>query len=423
MAKPGGARERLTVLAIYPWPDFWSMGVGCGAPSFHLSVTAYARHGHEAHVLMPGPAHAPREEDYHGVTLHRFRTSVNFMPDVGRSKAVQHIRRFFSYLYWFARAVPAALALASRVRPDVVVGMGQLGPPVAFVVGRARRIPNVTRMFGTLLNQVFGHPLKLMLQYRELAAFRVPADYLILCDDGSGADLVARRLGVDMSRVLFWPNGVDKRAYSTEGRGTATRQRLGIPRDRRVVLSVSRLHPEKGVARLIGAAPAVIAERDDVVFLVVGGGGEAGALEEMARRLGVLEYVVFAGAVRQADLPDVYGAADIFVTLSDRTNVVNPLHEAMISGLAVVALDTGRTGEIVVDGRTGVLLPVERLEELPAVILGLLADDERRLALGAAARRSADERLPTFEERQAWEVEAIERAVAERRASGRREDP
>jgi len=422
MEKPSDGRERLTILAIYPWPSFWSMGEGRGAPSFHLSVTAYPARGHEMHVLMPGPRGAPTEEDYEGAVLHRFRTSVDFMPEVGRSKAVQHIRRFFSYLYWFARAVPAALSLAARVRPDAVVGMGQLGPPVAFITARLRGAPNVTRMFGTLLNQVFGRPLKLALQYRELAAFRVPASYMILCDDGSGADGVARRLGVDPSRILFWPNGVDKAAYAAPGRGIRTRRRYGIPDDGKVVLSVSRLHAEKGVDRLIEAAPAVLAERDDVIFLIVGDGEAAGELREIAARLGVDDRVVFAGGVDQASLPDVYGAADVFVTLSDRTNVLNPLHEAMISGLAVIALDTGRTGEVVVDGRTGVLLPVDRVEELPRVILDLLADDGRRRALGEAAHGSADERLPTFEERQAWEVEVVERAVAEyreRRRGGR----
>jgi hypothetical protein len=56
----------LRVLAVYPWPGFWSMGEDRGAPSFHLSVTAFPKRGHEMHVLLPGPPGGPAEEDYHG---------------------------------------------------------------------------------------------------------------------------------------------------------------------------------------------------------------------------------------------------------------------------------------------------------------------------------------------------------------------
>jgi glycosyltransferase involved in cell wall biosynthesis len=114
----------------------------------------------------------------------------------------------------------------------------------------------------------------------------------------------------------------------------------------------------------------------------------------------------------------VYAAADVFVTLSDRTNVLNPLNEAMMSGLPVVALNTGRTGTVVRDGENGVLLEPAGLAGLADVILGLLTDGPKRKALGAAARASADRRLPSIEERQAAEVGAVLRVVSEGR-SGR----
>ncbi|MFH1865789.1 MAG: hypothetical protein ABIK85_07890, partial [Candidatus Eisenbacteria bacterium] len=64
--------QRLTVLAVYGWREFWSMGEGRGAPSFFLSVTSFPKHGHDMHVLMPGRPGSASEENYHGVTLHRF---------------------------------------------------------------------------------------------------------------------------------------------------------------------------------------------------------------------------------------------------------------------------------------------------------------------------------------------------------------
>jgi glycosyltransferase involved in cell wall biosynthesis len=408
--------RRLKILAVYPWPDFWSMGEGAGAPSFRLSVTAFPKHGHEMHVLLPGPPRAPAEEDYDGATLHRLRTRINFYPEVRFGSLFQHGAILFAYLSWLALAIPAARRLAARLGPDVVIGMGSLGAPVARAVGRARGIPNVTRLFGTELASMRGDRLRFALRYRDVWAYRTKASYIIACNDGSGSDEVARSLGVDMARFRHWYNGVDKERYmSAEGGGV--RERYGVPDDNLVVLSVSRLHPEKRVDRLIRAAPGVLASVQNTTFLIVGGGEEEPALRALARDLGVAGNTVFTGALTRDELPDVYAAADVFATLSDRTNVLNPLHEATIAGLPVVALDSGGTSEIVQDGETGVLVESGAPDDVSRALVELLSDVERRRALGAAAQEGADRRLPTYEERQAMEVEIVERAAREHEAA------
>jgi phosphatidylinositol alpha-1,6-mannosyltransferase len=195
-----------------------------------------------------------------------------------------------------------------------------------------------------------------------------------------------------------------------------------VPAGNKVVLSVARLSEEKRVDRLLRAAPLVLSERSDVTFLIVGEGEDRDRLEAIAAELGVGDNVVFTGAISHGDLPGVYAASDAFVTLSNRTNAFNTLYEAMLSALPVVALNTGRTADFVEDGRTGVLISVEDLPSLPGVLLELLSDDARARALGEAARARIDERFPTIEERQAMEVEVVERAVSDRssRSNGTR---
>lgn len=407
---------RLRILAVYPWPDFWSMGEGAGAPSFRLSVTAFPLRGHEMHVLMPGRPRGPAEEDYDGARLHRLRTRINFYPEVRFGSVFQHAAIFLAYASWLALAVPAARRLAAKIRPDVIIGMGSLGAPVARAVGRARGIPNVTRLFGTELAAMRGDRLRFALRYRDVAAYRTKASYIVACNDGSESDEVARSLGVDMARFRHWYNGVDKERYMN-AEGAAVRRRFGVPEGSPIVLSVSRLHPEKRVDRLLAAAPGVLEKLPETTFLIVGGGGEEAALTAAAHELGVSESVIFTGALTRDELPDVYAAADVFVTLSDRTNVLNPLHEAMIAGLPVVAVDTGGTSEIVRNGETGVLLRADALDDLRRALVDLLSDEDLRRALGRAGQESADERLPTFEERQAMEVEIVERAVREHEAA------
>jgi len=409
--------KRLVVLAIYPWPEFWSMGEGCGAPSFHLSVTSFPRRGHELHVLMPGASGAPAEENYHGATLHRFRTGFDFMPEAGRSKILHHVRIFIAFVYWFVRAVPAALALAARVSPDVVFGMGSLGAPVARIVGVLRHRPNVTRLFGTELAQLAGSKLRLMARYRDIIAYRTRASYYILHNDGSGGDEVAVSYGVPRERIMFWPNGIDKEAYVRDEDVSDLARRLGVPDGSLVVMTASRLHPEKHVERLIAAAPDVLAELSDVVFLIVGDGESRAELEALARKLGISDKVLFAGAVPREAIPRVYKLADVFVALSDRTNMSNPLDEAMMSGLPVVVLNTGRTGDVVRSGENGILLEPGELPRLGRILVDLLRDEKGRRKLGEAARRTADARLPSVEERQVMEAGVVERAAREYRAA------
>ena len=417
MTASAPATSPMRVLAVYPWPAFWSMGEGRGAAAFFLSITSFPKHGHDLHVLMPGPSGSRDEEDYHGVRLHRMATGVDFMPERGRSRIVQHARILGSYLYWRTRARWEALALARRLSPDALFGMGALGAPVAREVAQAIGVPNVTRLFGTSLGEVAGNPLKRALRYPETIAFRTPAAALVVCDDGSGGDAIARGLGVPGERLVFLPDGVDKARFAGPFDRAAVRRSLNIPDADGVVLSVCRLHPEKHVERLIEAAPRVLAALPGTRFAIVGEGEERSKLEAAAARLGVSGRVVFPGSVPLDDLPGIYAASDVFVTLSERTNVLNPLNEAMASGLAVVALNTGRTADVIRNGENGVLLEPSDLPTLADAIVALLSDDARRMALGAAARADAGRRLPSIEERQAREVEIVARAVEAHRAA------
>jgi glycosyltransferase involved in cell wall biosynthesis len=408
--------RRLTVLAFYGWREFWSMGEGRGAPSFFLSITSFPRHGHEMHVVMPARPGTPRREDYHGVTLHRVRSVIQFMPGAGSSKFVHHVKLLFSYIYWFVRALPVGFSLARRLQPDAIFGMGELGARAGYLVARARNLPLVTRFFGIglFIEDIRESRLRRMLRYREIAAFRTPSDYMIVHNDGSCGDELARMLGVDMDRFLFYLDGVDKALFLNAEPDHAAVSRLGVPSGNRIVLSVARLYEEKHVDRLVRAAPGVLAERSDVTFLVAGEGEERERLEALIAELGVGDNVILAGSIPHDDLPGIYAASDMFVTLADRTNAFNTLYESMLSALPVIALDTGSTSDFVEDGGTGVLLSMEELPSLPRVILDLLSDEARARSLGEAARARMDETFPTIEERQAMEVEVVERAVRER---------
>jgi glycosyltransferase involved in cell wall biosynthesis len=193
-------------------------------------------------------------------------------------------------------------------------------------------------------------------------------------------------LGAAPSRVSVVPCGVDLTRFWREGPVE--------PRTRRHrLLTVARLVPRKGVREVLAA----LAELDDVELVVAGGpppdalhrDPEARALSRAARDLGVADRVSLRGQVSRDELPALYRSADLVVCAPwyEPFGIV-PL-EAMGCGVPVVATAVGGLLDTVVDGVTGVLVPPRRPDALASAIRDLLADPDRRTAMGSASTRRA----------------------------------
>jgi len=159
---------------------------------------------------------------------------------------------------------------------------------------------------------------------------------------------------------------------------------------------VSRLVERKGIGEVVTALA-----RLPGVELVVAGGPPAGELGRdpearrlaaVAERVEVADRVRLLGRVGRADLPALYRSADLVVSVPwyEPFGIV-PL-EAMACGVPMVVSAVGGLVDGVVDGVTGVHVPPRRPALLADAVGGLLADPERRAALGAAGARRARRR-------------------------------
>lgn len=178
-------------------------------------------------------------------------------------------------------------------------------------------------------------------------------------------------------------NGVDTAAFRPRERSGEGRGDLGIPEGAFVVGSVGRLDPIKNYPAFVEAARRLGARAH---FVLVGDGPERSRLEALA-----------AGAVRflgeREDVPGLFRAFDLFVLPSFNEGVSNTVLEAMASGLPVVATRVGGNGELVVEGRTGALVPPGDVEALAAAIRRYADDPPLALEHGAAGRARALERF------------------------------
>lgn len=419
-AEPG---RKLRVLGLYWVASFWSLGNRMGANSFFLSPQGFARFGHEVHISIPRGPGMPAYEVDEGVQMHRYRGAINFESDPRRAVPIRLISRFFRYFYYLLIGTWNGVRVGRRVRPDVVIGYHYHGAPAAWLVGRILGIPNVTRLFGTQLNRILDHPLKRVAAFMQILALKTPASFIIMHDDGSEGDVIARRLGVPEERLKFWRDGTDHALYRPGLDLTAVRAELGIPPDHLILFCVGRFEEDKRMGRIVEILPAVVKEEPRVSLLLVGDGSERPEVEARARELGLADRLHITGALHRRELYKYFNLGDIFIGVSDRTNANHPPIEAMVCAKPVVVLNTGGTRTLIEDGVTGILIdPASWPEDLPRAVVALLRDPERRRRLGEAAREKILREIPTYEERQRMEVEMAVRAVEAHRARKRRRE-
>jgi glycosyltransferase involved in cell wall biosynthesis len=192
-------------------------------------------------------------------------------------------------------------------------------------------------------------------------------------------DVLAEAFGVPRGRLRVIPNGADGAVFTriTSDERSRARAHLGVAEDARLALYLGALSAEKNV----GVAIDAIGGLDDVCLVIAGDGPERERLAETAQRCAPAR-VIFVGRVD--DPRTCYSAADVVVLPSRTEGMPAVLIEAGLCALPVVATDVGFVREIVVPGRTGVLVDVGDVESFRRAIERAVLDRDR---LGREADR------------------------------------
>jgi len=214
-----------------------------------------------------------------------------------------------------------------------------------------------------------------------------PSRWLMRLVEASGlADALAE------TRVI--PNGVDTGVFHPGGRAKA-RAALDLPDEATIVLFAARSaksSPFKGFETLEAALPLIARSSGVADLLLVALGEDA----PDASIQGVpIRFVPFAKSPET--VAEHYRAADLYLHPARAESFGLAVAEAMACGVPVVASDVGGIPEIVTDGETGLLVPVDDARTLAAAAVALLADDELRERMAEAgalriARRLSFER-------------------------------
>ena len=293
------------------------------------------------------------------------------------------------------RAYRALVALFRAERFDIV----HVHTPVAALVGRlaaARAgVPKVVyTAHGFYFHDRMSWPARTVHVALEWIGGRCTD---LLFTQATEDAATARRLGLSRGPVHAIGNGSDPARFRPDAATRArVRTELGTPELRPAIAVVGRLVAEKGYPELFAAMRNVDAE-----LWVIGERLESDHAGSIAQAVAGVEAdpktkarVRFLGY--RADVPDLLRAADIFTLPSHREGMPRSIIEAMLTNLPVVATDIRGSREEVVDGATGLLVPVRDAGALAAALSKLAGDPALRAAMGKAglarAREFYDER-------------------------------
>jgi glycosyltransferase involved in cell wall biosynthesis len=200
-------------------------------------------------------------------------------------------------------------------------------------------------------------------------------------------------------RGLFRPgrcqmiyNGVDlDRVAERAERAVAFRERFLIPKDRKIVLQISWIIPEKGILDLLAAARVVTSRDENAHFIIVGDGPFREEYTKKAIELGLGGHVTWTGLLEDPFTAGAYDAAEVVCQVSRWEEVFGwVIAEAMAHRRPVIATRVGGIPEVVADDETGWLIERGDVEELARKLLALLGDAARRKAMGIAGRTRVD---------------------------------
>ena len=175
----------------------------------------------------------------------------------------------------------------------------------------------------------------------------------------------------------------------------AARRALGVHRDERVVLVVGSLEPRKGqLAFLAAVGPRLAMLPDAHVYLLGGSKGDAdyeASCRELVRRAGLVDRITFVGYT--TEIFDWYQAADVVALASSAEGLARTALEAGAFARPIVANDIPGMDEAVVDGVSGILVPLGAWNAHGDAVVSLLDDPDLRDRLGAGGRRLVEERF------------------------------
>jgi glycogen(starch) synthase len=341
--------------------------------------------GFDVHVLTRGGEEEP-EVTVNGVRVHRVREP-------------NRPRELNEFVAWVERMnsdmLAAGVELGDRYTFDLVHGHDWLVANACDHLAKRFETPLVTTIHATEHGRHQGyvdkHPQSYIHGVERWITNR--SDKVCVCS-AYMAEQVADIFGVEESKIVVIPNGIDPDDIQPQKQTELTRLRAEFATpEQKLVLLVGRLVYEKGFQDALEAMPKLIERLPGTRFLVAGSGTHEEELKQQAKDLGLMDHGNFVGWIGDDVLHSLYAIADLCVVPSIYEPFGLVALEAMASSTPVIVADTGGLREVVPDDAVGLRFQSRDPEQIADAAFRVLSDED----LGKRIVAEAHEHVLTFD--------------------------
>jgi L-malate glycosyltransferase len=336
---------------------------GSGVVATELAHALAVRH-HDVYVLSRERPF--RWRDVAGLSFVQVQ-----MPDYPLFREPQYLLGLTNSVVQVARSQPIDIVHAHYAVPHATAA--HLAREMLARGPNARPPRTVATLHGTDITLV-GSGYAAVVGYAIEHADRVTAVSASLRDD------TVRTLGISRAIDVI-PNFLDCSEWRPRPDPELRARIRGSHQDAAVVTHVSNFRPVKRVAVVLDVFRRVLGQKN-AVLVMVGDGPDRAPLERQVDALGLRDRVRFVG--EQHDLVAWLSSSDVFLLPSSQESFGLAALEAMACEVPVVASRVGGLPEVIEDGRTGYLCPLDAIDQMAARVVSLLGDETRRTIIGRA---------------------------------------
>lgn len=386
---------------------YYPMINGVAVFSHNLAV-GLAKRGHEVLVVCPSQTGKNYTRTIDGVkTIYLKSVQAKVYPDqihpVPKKKKVFGVEvPHFWYKHSFRVSVfPSAEIKKAfdEFQPEVV--HVQVSDPIGLsVVSYARKnhIPVVT----TEHNQpeVLTDPLKVPILIKKpvnvlLSSYfrnrQAKSDFVTMPTMQAIENLILSSNKDFPVPVAAVSNGVDLSDFKPGKVSSEIYKKYKIPKDKKIVLYVGRVDPEKKVGLVIEAFNKACAKVQNIQMVIVGDGVDKLRLEKMVFGMGLNDRIQFLGRVLPPDLHELYRVGNVFATASEIETQGIVLIEAAASGLPLIAVNAGAVSEVCINNKNGFLCQPGDVYGVSEAMIKILGNDAMRKKFGEESVKIATE--------------------------------
>lgn len=256
------------------------------------------------------------------------------------------------------------------------------------VLGVPARI--IGKLSGVIIVEEFGNPPPVFISEISLKHYLINkvtsvfVDGFVACSNGVMKRYQEKKPVFLRNKVLSVVyNSVDVPHINMSKKNSFLLRKKYNLEDQEVILTnVGYFNEQKAQDDLLEAFKTVANQRADTKLFIVGWGRLENKLKEITEHLGLKDRVIFTGKLSKSQVFEILSITDLFVLSSLWEGFGIVLAEAMALGKPVVSTDTDGSREVVVNGKTGVLVPIKNPQILAETILDLLEKPDLMAQMG-----------------------------------------